>query len=71
MNNLTRLRLINHRANRLMRPERIREAIVKITGEKIAIERTNLIRGGFINLKTHQLYYGSHLILIDNPEEGD
>ena len=54
-----------------MRPERIREAIVKITGEKIAIERTNLIRGGFINLKTHQLYYGSHLILIDNPEEGD
>jgi len=67
MNN--RLRLLNHRANRFKRPERIREAIFKATGEHIRVyQHTRL---SFAYTYNNRIYTQHHLILIDNPEEGD
>lgn len=69
MNN--RLRLLNHRANRLKRPERIREAIVKRTGLKIRVKSFNELRLAYGDICSNMTYFEHHLILLDNPEEGD
>jgi len=69
MNN--RLRLLNHRANRFKRPERIREAIFKATGEHIRVNKY----GNSFTYKdvmfNNRIYSQYHLTIIDNPEEGD
>lgn len=69
MNN--RLRLLNHRVNRLNRPERIREAIVKATGDHIRVNKY----GNSFTYKdvtfNNRIYSQYHIIILDNPEEGD
>jgi hypothetical protein len=71
-NHLTRLRLLNHRANRLNRPERIREAIVIKTGERINIASFGrVLRYSYTDIKTDSIYFKHHLTILDNPEEGD
>lgn len=68
MNN--RLRLLNHRANRLERPERIREAIERITGKPIKVISLDSIYA-YEDVCCNRIYYEDDLILLDNPEEGD
>jgi hypothetical protein len=68
-NRLNHLRLLNHRANRLKRPDRIREAIIKATGEHIRVYQH--IRLSFAYTGDNRIYTRHHLILLDNSEEGD
>ncbi len=68
MNN--RLLLLNHRANRLKRPERIREAIDKVTGKLIKVISLDS-RYAYEDICSNRIYYEDDLTILDNPEEGD
>jgi len=66
-----RLRLLNHRANRLNRPIRDRFGIIRTTGKVVKIGEADLMYQAvwFNNKKTWVL--ASNLTILDNPEEGD
>ena len=74
-NRLNRIRLLNHRANRLNRPERIHDALLVRTGERIKVRWWKLASDYSIllNADTDEAIMPEQypIMFLDNPEEGD
>jgi hypothetical protein len=74
-NRLNRIRLLNHRANRLKRPERIWEALLVRTGERIKVRWWKLASNYsmLLNADTSEAIMPEQypIMFLDNHEEGD